>query len=48
MNECQQQSVQCPYFGELIELNIDCSVSNQSYIEKIIQFIVIQLILWLV
>ncbi len=33
MNECQQQSVQCPYCGELIELSIDFSAPNQSYIE---------------
>lgn len=27
------QEVQCPYCGEVIEVVIDCSVSQQEYIE---------------
>lgn len=33
MNELESQSVDCPYCGEPIELLIDCSVLQQSYIE---------------
>ena len=33
MNELKEQSVQCPYCGEIIEVMIDCSVAQQSYIE---------------
>ena len=33
MNELQQHSIDCPYCGEIIEIDIDCSESNQSYIE---------------
>jgi hypothetical protein len=33
MNEIQEQSVQCPYCGEFIELDIDCSEPSQSYVE---------------
>ncbi|HVA55194.1 MAG TPA: CPXCG motif-containing cysteine-rich protein [Gammaproteobacteria bacterium] len=25
--------IACPYCGESIEINVDCSVENQSYIE---------------
>ncbi|SFV83713.1 hypothetical protein MNB_SUP05-9-785 [hydrothermal vent metagenome] len=33
MNELQQHSIDCPYCGEVIEIDIDCSELNQSYIE---------------
>lgn len=33
MNELQEHSVQCPYCGEAIDILIDCSVPQQSYIE---------------
>ena len=33
MNELESQNVDCPYCGEPIELLIDCSVLQQSYIE---------------
>jgi len=33
MNELQQHSIDCPYCGEIIEIDIDCSELNQSYIE---------------
>jgi hypothetical protein len=33
MNEIQEQSVQCPYCGEFIEIEIDCSEPSQSYVE---------------
>lgn len=33
MNTIEQVSVQCPYCGESIELEIDCSMMLQSYIE---------------
>ena len=33
MNELQQHSIDCPYCGEIIEIDVDCSESNQSYIE---------------
>ena len=33
MTQLEARAVQCPYCGETIELTIDCSVSNQTYIE---------------
>lgn len=33
MNELEAKQVYCPYCGEAIELLIDCSVTQQSYIE---------------
>ncbi|MDG2353800.1 MAG: CPXCG motif-containing cysteine-rich protein [Gammaproteobacteria bacterium] len=33
MNELQQHSIDCPYCGEVIEIDVDCSETNQSYIE---------------
>ncbi|WPE18178.1 CPXCG motif-containing cysteine-rich protein [Candidatus Thioglobus autotrophicus] len=33
MNELQQHSIMCPYCGEFIDLDIDCSEIEQSYIE---------------
>jgi len=33
MNEVRAQSIQCPYCGETIDVLIDCSISQQSYIE---------------
>jgi len=33
MNELQTHSIDCPYCGEIIEIEVDCSISNQSYIE---------------
>jgi len=33
MNQLESKKVQCPYCGEIIEVLIDCSVSNQRYIE---------------
>jgi len=33
MNELQQHLVNCPYCGEIIEIDVDCSEVNQSYIE---------------
>ena len=33
MNELQQHTVMCPYCGEFIDLDIDCSEIEQSYIE---------------
>ena len=33
MNELESQNVDCPYCGEPIELLIDCSILQQSYIE---------------
>ena len=33
MNELESQTVDCPYCGEPIELLIDCSILQQSYIE---------------
>jgi hypothetical protein len=32
-NELQEKVVDCPYCGEQIELVVDCSVSQQTYIE---------------
>lgn len=33
MNELAGRKVQCPYCGETIEVLIDASIPNQSYIE---------------
>jgi hypothetical protein len=33
MNELQQHSINCPYCGENIEVDVDCSEPSQSYIE---------------
>jgi hypothetical protein len=33
MNELIEQSISCPYCGEIIEVLIDTSESQQSYIE---------------
>ena len=33
MNELEECEVQCPYCGEEIVVLIDCSVTEQSYIE---------------
>ena len=33
MNELQTHSIGCPYCGEIIEIDIDCSEFSQSYIE---------------
>ncbi len=33
MNELESRSVDCPYCGESIELQIDCSIMQQRYIE---------------
>lgn len=33
MNVLQERSIQCPYCGEMIDVMIDCSVPDQSYIE---------------
>ncbi|MDX2478613.1 MAG: CPXCG motif-containing cysteine-rich protein [Gammaproteobacteria bacterium] len=33
MNELVTSSVQCPYCWEVIDVLLDCSVNEQSYIE---------------
>lgn len=33
MNLLESRQVQCPYCGEEIDLLIDCSISQQQYIE---------------
>ena len=33
MRQIATRNVQCPYCGETIEVLIDCSVSQQDYIE---------------
>ncbi|MGA9854670.1 MAG: CPXCG motif-containing cysteine-rich protein [Gammaproteobacteria bacterium] len=33
MRHTEAIETQCPYCGESIEINVDCSVKNQSYIE---------------
>ncbi len=33
MNELESKKIQCPYCGETIDIVIDCSVEQQSYIE---------------
>ena len=33
MNELESRIIDCPYCGEAIDILIDCSVLQQSYIE---------------
>jgi hypothetical protein len=33
MSELETRKIRCPYCGEMIHVLIDCSVSNQTYIE---------------
>ncbi|MCK4706534.1 MAG: CPXCG motif-containing cysteine-rich protein [Gammaproteobacteria bacterium] len=33
MNELETRKIQCPYCGETIDVLIDCSIPDQSYIE---------------
>lgn len=33
MSGTEPVEIQCPYCGETIEILVDCSVENQSYIE---------------
>jgi len=33
MYEIQTHSINCPYCGEVIEIEVDCSEPEQSYIE---------------
>ena len=33
MNNLDARNIECPYCGETIEVLIDCSVAEQSYIE---------------
>jgi Cysteine-rich CPXCG len=33
MTPTQLVSIVCPYCGETVEISVDCSVDNQSYIE---------------
>ena len=33
INELRETVVRCPYCGEMIDVMIDCSVPDQSYIE---------------
>lgn len=33
MNELEARKEQCPYCGETIDILIDCSIPDQSYIE---------------
>ena len=33
MNELKEHRIQCPYCGEIIDVLIDCSVEQQTYIE---------------
>ncbi|HVC37242.1 MAG TPA: CPXCG motif-containing cysteine-rich protein [Gammaproteobacteria bacterium] len=33
MNRTEAVNIGCPYCGETIEISVDCSVENQSYIE---------------
>ena len=33
MNELESKNIQCPYCGEANNIVIDCSISEQSYIE---------------
>jgi hypothetical protein len=33
MDLLQTHQLDCPYCGEIIEIVVDCSVSDQSYIE---------------
>ena len=33
MGQLDTRKIQCPYCGELIEVVLDCSIVDQSYIE---------------
>jgi len=33
MNKLQTHTIDCPYCGENIEIDVDCSEPSQSYIE---------------
>jgi len=33
MNQLESMTIQCPYCGEIIDVIVDCSISEQSYIE---------------
>lgn len=33
MNHLEEQAVQCPYCGETFTVLVDCSITEQSYIE---------------
>lgn len=33
MQSLDEQTINCPYCGELIHVLVDCSVAEQSYIE---------------
>ena len=33
MNEMEEQTIQCPYCGEILSVLIDCSIPEQQYIE---------------
>ena len=33
MNSIEPVTVQCPYCGEWIDITVDCSLSDQDYIE---------------
>jgi hypothetical protein len=33
MDKLEAVEIQCPYCGEVIEIMVDCSVEEQSYIE---------------
>jgi len=33
MRRTETVEIQCPYCGECIEISVDCSVENQSYVE---------------
>ena len=33
MNSIEQVTVECPYCGEYIDIVVDCSLPDQSYIE---------------
>ena len=33
MNRLEEQPVQCPYCGETFTVLVDCSITEQSYIE---------------
>ncbi len=33
MNQIETRNIHCPYCGEAIDIFIDCSIAQQSYIE---------------
>ena len=33
MNNLKSNKINCPYCGEMIWIQIDCSIENQTYIE---------------